>query len=124
MGSLEPEVGGEGDGDEGDDDGGNDDQADEDEVHRSPVTRAPKAEAAIVTLTVPVLEHGRPVVSYLQARLTPRQSRGLRLLFDGLHNMEETVRYGSRQARREPVTSQADAIRWLLDAVADAAGLD
>ena len=74
-------------------------------------------EASVVELAVPVLEHGTALISRLDFRITPRQSKALRLLFDGLVAEGETIELGGMF----PVSSQADGLRWVLDQVAEAA---
>lgn len=51
---------------------------------------------------------------YMELRLTPRQSRGLRALFDGVEG--RTVTEGGRVVRK-----QVHALRWLLERLADMA---
>lgn len=85
---------------------------------------APRSEPEAVSIEMPVIEHGKVISEHLTGKLTPRQGRGLRLLFDGLVATGETVRYAKDPgARRDPVKDQPDAVRWLLDRIADAAGV-
>ena len=82
----------------------------------------PKSKTKAVEMTVPVLEHGSVLLSRVEhCRLSPRQSKALRLLFDGLVAEGETIRTVGEHT--EKVSGQNDAVRWLLDRIADAAGL-
>lgn len=84
--------------------------------------QVPKSKTKAVEMTVPVLEHGSVLLSRVEhCRLSPRQSKALRLLYDGLVAEGESIRtVGEHQ---EKVTGQNDGVRWLLDQIADAAGL-
>lgn len=73
------------------------------------------------SLEVPTLIHGSVTISRLDTVITTRQARGLRVLFDGLVANQAEVRLaGSKPSR---VESQYDAIRWMLEQVADLAGV-
>lgn len=78
----------------------------------------PKTKTVHVELTAPVLEHGSVMLRHLECKLTPRQSKALRLLFDGLTAEGETILLGSPTP--EKITNQHDAVRWMLDKIADA----
>ena len=62
------------------------------------------------------------IAQNLNCRITRRQGLGLRRLFDGLVAAGEGVRWGSSD-RTDAVKDQPDALRWLLDKIADAAGV-
>jgi hypothetical protein len=68
-----------------------------------------------VTIDVPTWDTGLPVLSRLDGKLTQRQARALRAIFDGLCRDGETVQLGAEH----PVKAHMDAVRWLLDRVAD-----
>lgn len=85
--------------------------------------KVPKSKTIAVELTCPVLEHGNVFLSRVEhCRLTPRQSRALRHLFDGLVAEGATIKLAGPHP--EKVTAQNDAVRWLLDQVADAIDLE
>lgn len=82
----------------------------------------PKSKTKAVEFTVPIIEHGSVLLSRVEhCRLSPRQSKALRLVFDGLVAEAESIRTVGEH--REKVTGQNDAVRWMLDQIADAAGL-
>lgn len=84
--------------------------------------QVPKSKSKAVEVTVPLLEHGVVLLSRVEhCRLSPRQSKALRLLFDGLVAEGESI--CTVGEHMEKVTGQNDAVRWLLDQLADAAGL-
>lgn len=74
----------------------------------------------VVLNPIPVYDTGLPPLRRVDGQLTPRQARALRLLFDGLQREGATVRLGGVY----PVRSHVDAIRWLLDQIADGQGLE
>jgi len=81
---------------------------------------APKLETKTgdVTIIVPVLDTGFPLLSRIDLRLSERQARALRLVFDGLQaEGEECVVTGDRSV---PLRMPGDAIRFMLDQIADA----
>lgn len=75
----------------------------------------PRARTAVVDLSAPVVQTAAVRIQHLNFRVTARQSVALRMLFDGL------VAEGARVnlASSEPVERQHDALRWILDRVAD-----
>lgn len=79
-----------------------------------------KSKTVVVEITAPVVEHGKVFLSRVECKLTPRQARALRLLFDGLAANGERVQLGNV---RDPVQQQHDGIRWVLDQIADSVGL-
>ncbi|MBX3467174.1 MAG: hypothetical protein KF878_09795 [Planctomycetes bacterium] len=72
-----------------------------------------------VTIDVPILQTDFPVLRRLDLRLTQRQATALRLVFDGLQRDGETIQLEGVR----PVRAHGDAIRWLLDQVADEVGV-
>lgn len=69
-------------------------------------------------LAVPVRDiSNMPSLSRFELRLTGKQARAMRRLFDGLVSAGETVDLDRTQ---RPVTKIPDALRWLLDRVAEA----
>lgn len=82
---------------------------------------APRTTAATVVIEAPVARHGDVTIGRLEGRLTPRQGLGLRLLFDGLVSRGATIKIGGTP---DKVATQADAVRWLLDQVADQVGIE
>lgn len=79
--------------------------------------------AEIVSLTLPVANVGRVPCARLDTRLTPRQQTALRRLFDGLQVDDAQMHLGVVGGGMSPVRTQGDAVRWLLDQVADGIGL-
>lgn len=77
----------------------------------------PQTQTRTLSLGVHVARHGDVKLSRIECRLTPRQSAALRLLFDGLQASKATILLGG--TKPEPITSQHDAIRWVLDQIAD-----
>jgi hypothetical protein len=80
--------------------------------------KVPKTKTVSVDITVPVLEHGSVLLRHMEFKLTPRQSKALRLLFDGLVAEGETMLLGGTSP--EKITTQPDALRYILDKIADA----
>ncbi|MCO5167866.1 MAG: hypothetical protein M9894_16095 [Planctomycetes bacterium] len=78
---------------------------------------APRSRSTSIELVAPVLDHGVVEISRIDCRITPRQGRALRLLTAGLEAEGLGVRLGGDV--REPVQTPLDAIRWLLDQIAD-----
>lgn len=58
-----------------------------------------------------------PILRRLDINITTRQAIGLRVLFDGLQFMGAEVQLTAKR----PVKNLGDAVRWLLDEVANAA---
>jgi DNA-binding GntR family transcriptional regulator len=87
----------------------------------SEVKVVPKSKTVTVDITAPVFEHGSVMLRHAEFKMTPRQSRALRLLFDGLVAEGETIRLAGPQP--EKITSQHDAVRWVLDRIADSTGI-
>jgi len=87
---------------------------------KQPEVVVPKSKTLVVEFAAPLAEHGKVVLTRVECKLTPRQGRALRLLFDGLSAEGETVRLGTKP---EPVVQQYDAVRWILDKIADAASV-
>ena len=79
-----------------------------------------KSRTAVVEVELPMVEHGQVILTRVECKLTQRQGRALRLLFDGLQAEGERVQLGTA---RDPVQQQHDGIRWVLDQIADAVGL-
>ena len=79
-----------------------------------------KTQASILEVVVPILEHGSALIERMDFRLNPRQSAALRRLYDGLVSEGEQVDV----VMSEPVATQYDALRWLLDRIADGAGIE
>lgn len=71
-------------------------------------------------LRVPFKTEGTfPIRSNFAITLTPRQAKTLRGLFDALITEGETIKLTAER----PVRMHEDAIRWLLDRIADEAGV-
>ena len=78
----------------------------------------PKTMPGEVELNVPVLDHGTVLMKHVDFRMTVRQSRALRRLFDGLVAEGQTILLGG--VTPEKIVAQYDALRWVLDKIADA----
>jgi hypothetical protein len=93
------------------------------EAEKTPAAPAPAVAAVPQTqprglaLELPVARHGSVKLGRIECKLTPRQSTALRLLFDGLQARGATILLGG--TKPEPITSQHDALRWVLDQIAD-----
>src|SRR5690606_21257150 len=74
----------------------------------------------VISATLPVANVGRVPCVRLDTRLTPRQQVALRRLYDGLQADDAQVNAGGCMV---PVRNQADAVRWVLDQIADALDL-
>lgn len=86
---------------------------------RGKQVNVPETHAETINLELPLLEHGGFAATRIDTRLTPRQAKAMRLVFDGLVARKEQVRL----VGLSPVRQQVDALRWILDRVADQAGL-
>jgi hypothetical protein len=85
------------------------------------VVRKAHADAESLAIIAPALpvDFGEPhgyVSDHVEMRLTRRQAVALRAVFDGC------IAAGVRTPQRRVVDSHAAAVRWILDAIADAAG--
>lgn len=93
------------------------------EIQEEVKVAVPKSKTIAVEITAPVLEHGKVFLQRVEhCRLTPRQSKALRYLFDGL--VAEGATFRMVGPNPEKITGQNDAVRWLLDQVSDAIGLE
>lgn len=72
-----------------------------------------------IDLVVPVLDTGFPELRRIDLVLTARQSKAMRMVFDGLQANGEQIRLVGKREMRLP----GDAVRWLLDQIADEVGL-
>lgn len=89
------------------------------EAPQAQVDVPPRVVVRTVDMSLPVASVGPVVLRRLDLRMTDRQAQALRLLFDGLTAEGEAVRIPGN-----PTVSQtADALRWVLDKIADAVGL-
>lgn len=68
-----------------------------------------------VSLHIPTHITGYPTLQRLDGRLTLRQARALRAIFDGLQRDGAEVQLTGRYLVRNHI----DAIRWILDRVAE-----
>ena len=69
-----------------------------------------------VAITLPVETSGPEgyVSTHVEARLSPKQAQGLHKVWRALETQAARTQDG------KPVRSRADAVRWILEAVADA----
>jgi len=74
----------------------------------------PVTQPSSLNVDLPVLKHSNLYLTRVDMRITPKQGIALRRLFDGLQANGETVDLVSTV----PVSSQADALRWVLDKIA------
>jgi hypothetical protein len=72
-----------------------------------------------LAISVPILVTGFPELRRIDLVLTGRQARAMRLAFDGLQAQGEQVRLIGPRDMRMP----GDALRWILDEIADEAGI-
>lgn len=68
-----------------------------------------------VDVCVPTLVTGFHELRRIDIDLTARQAHAMRLVFDGLQAEGETVRLTGERPMRHP----SDALRWILDQIAD-----
>lgn len=83
--------------------------------------RVPKSKTIEVDITLPLAEHGRVILTRIECKLTSRQGTALRYLFDGLVAEGQKIQLAGQS--RDPVRLQPDALRWLLDRIADGVSL-
>ncbi len=87
-------------------------------------TTCPAAKSSEVVIGVPVADLGPDVycMRRVDIDVSLRQAKAMRLAFDGLQLAGETVQMPGISSPR-PVTRPTDAIRYMLDQLADEYGL-
>lgn len=75
-------------------------------------------------IVVPLLDMGGEVycMRRIDIDISARQAKAMRLAFDGLQSEGETVQLPGISSDR-PVSRPTDAVRYMLDRIADAYGL-
>jgi len=93
------------------------------DMEGTPDDVAPEGGVEYVTVRIPVKHiQGMPTVKVQRTNLTPRQARAQRLVYDGMHLSGEELAGSYMQIGTTAPLWHATA--WLLDQVADAAGMD
>ncbi len=83
---------------------------------KKPEKREPRLEEHLIS--VPTYESGLYRHRRLELRLNKRESITLRSIFDGLNDSAE------RLPKNKPIRNQQDALRWVLNKIADEMGLE